>query len=162
MINDRAEAMAVAYAYSINATLTHARDLDEGKRLRQLQEGAAHPLWVMGHLTLTLDAVVNSIGLGEDSILPRSYFDKFMFGPVDADGSSYPPWDEVVETYEAVGRRVVENIRAASDDDLARPPNRDFPEQNADKWSTLGKLLMDEVDHDAYHRGQMGLIAALD
>lgn len=166
MGKDRVELIATTYEGAIKATLDAAKAVPEGKRMKQLQVGKAHPLWLMGHLSISFDTIVCAMCFGVPPQLPGDYFKKF--GPSQAGGDAvssnaadYPSWDELVAAYEKAGKAAVAKIRALDDSDLPGGPKGTPPEAFKDFFKILGTTLGGMAQHDAYHRGQIGLLAAL-
>ena len=60
------------------------------------------------------------------------------------------------------GNATVVAIRDLDDSDLAGGAKGKPPEAFGDFFKVLGDTLASMADHDAYHRGQLGLLAALD
>lgn len=167
MAKDRVEQLAKMFTHAIDESVKSIKNVPEGKRLKQLKAGKAHPLWLLGHLTFSMDTIVNFLCLGAAPQMPPTYMK--MFAPSNAGGSAitgnaadYPSWDEVTANYEKVGRRMVELIRGLNDADLPGGPKGNVPPAFADFFKVLGDTLGHMADHDAYHRGQMNLIVALD
>lgn len=145
-------------------TLRVAQAVPEAARLRQLAEGKAHPLWLVGHLANTLNFVMWQWTLGRENALPRKYgkvyAPDFVGGlPVTNDPAVYPPWDETLASYETMMSQCIDAATALTDTDLPRPPQGAMPERLKDRFSSVEVVLQTMVMHDSYHRGQMGLIA---
>ena len=86
----------------------------------------------------------------------------FMGGqPIESDGAAYPAWEDILETYRKVAQEVVASIRELDDSDLAGPPKGPVPEPLKDRFVVLGSSLAFLAMHNAYHTGQMNLLAAL-
>jgi len=135
-------------------------------RLVQVKPGKAHPMWLVGHLANTLNTVVLQWVLGEESRLTREFGKKFApdfahGDPITANPSDYPDWDEVIGLYGTIGAHVGERIKTLTDSDLPLPLKGSIPESRRDFFKsnqvTLGRM----IGHDAYHRGQIGLLAKI-
>lgn len=167
MSKDRIEMLAASYEGTMKATLEAAGKLPAEKRMKQLQDGKAHPLWLMGHLAFAFDVITNTIALGGTPVLPGNYFQKFapdFVGgeAVTGNADDYPAWDEVVANYEKAGRAVIAKLRELEDADLSGGPKGSPPPGNEDFFKVLGVMLGGMPLHDSYHRGQMNMVAALD
>lgn len=167
MAKDKVEQLAATFEHAFDETLKTVENVSEDKRFKQVRSGKAHPLWLLGHLTFSLDTIVNYMCLGSPPQLPQTYMQKFapaiMGGPpITSEPGDYPSWDEVVENYKKIGAKSVELIRGLDDEELAGGAKTKTPPDYADFFKVLGGTLGHMADHDAYHRGQMGLIAALD
>ena len=166
MGKDRVEMIATTYEGAIKATLDAAKALAPERRTRQVQDGKAHQLWLMGHLGFAWDTIVNVMALGGTPQLPQTYFKKFAPGqaggdPVSSKAADYPSWDEVVSMYEKAGNAAVAKVRSLDDGDLPGGPKGTPPDAFKDFFKVLGTTLGAMGQHDAYHRGQMGMIGGL-
>ncbi len=167
MSTTRAEVYAAQYMTTTKATLAAAEAVAEDKRLRQAAEGKAHPLWLMGHLTMSLDMLTNHWMLGSDLQIPQEW--GLIFGPSQFGGRSitnnpddYPGWDTVLGAYKKAGSVAVEMVATVTDQQLEGLPFGAIPDQFKEAFGILDKAIPDNAAHDSYHRGQMALLAALD
>jgi hypothetical protein len=147
-------------------TLQTAGKVPDTHRFRQLQEGKAHPLWLVGHLAGATNAVALHWVLGAPSVLDKSFgkmfAPDFMQGdPITTNPANYLAWDEVVATYERVMRHYTETLRTFNDEDLAGPPKGQLPDPLKAYFPTLGMGVGMMVGHDSHHRGQIAMIANL-
>ncbi len=167
MANDRVDMLATTFEGLMKATLGAAEKIPAEKRMKQLQDGKAHPLWHMGHLAFAFDLITNTMALGGTPVLPNTYSRRFapdFVGgePITSSADDYPAWDEVVASYEKAGNAVIAEVRKLQDADLSGGPKGSPPEGMEDFFKVLGVTLGSMAAHDSYHRGQMNLIAALD
>lgn len=147
-------------------TMAKAEGVPENCRMKQLAPGKAHPLWLIGHLGNTVNTIVLRWLLDEPSVLERDV--AIMFSPDIAGGTpptdnpaDYPDWDTVVSTYDKILKSAIEGIQQKlQDEDLDKPIER-APEMFQAFFGNNGGALKQMVNHDAYHRGQLGLIASL-
>ena len=165
MGKDRVELIAATYEGAMKATLDAAKAVAVEKRMKQGQEGKAHPLWLMGHLAASFDVILNVMTLGSAPLLPSNYFKKFgpsQAGgdPVSSNASDYPSWDEIVASYDKAGKAAIAKIRTLDDSDLPGGPKGSPPEAFKDFFKVRGQTLGAMAQHDAYHRGQIGMLAA--
>lgn len=147
-------------------TLKAAQGVPESHRFKQLQAGKATPLWLLGHITRTVDRVIIEWMLEQPYLLSddlRQLFAPSMVGgtPPTANPEDYPAWDEVVALYETITARAIEGLPALADSDLDRPLPGDLPPSYRELFPTIGAALQRVINHDAYHRGQMGLLGKL-
>ncbi len=147
-------------------TLQVADSVPETHRFKQLAEGKATPTWLLGHLARTIDRIVIGWTLQQDSILGEELGKRFAPAQVDGDPPTtnpddYPPWDDVKELYIKTMRTAIEGLAALTDADLDKPLPGDLPAGYRERFSSIGVALKLLVAHDAYHRGQMGLLAKL-
>ncbi len=166
MSTPKTELLAQQFQAAVDATVKVAESVPEGCRLTQLKEGKAHPLWLIGHLSQAMDLIVNQWILAGEGILPAESHPKFapdILGgvPVTANGDDYPSWDDTVSNYKAIGAKTVELINALADDELDSSLKGDVPEAAREFFGTVGQSLASMLQHDAYHRGQVGMLVAL-
>lgn len=166
-MDSKIELLVEQLSFCREQTLKTASGVPDASRLRQLRPGKAHPLWLLGHLANTANVVMIQWALQHESITPKGFGKKFApdFGggdPVTDNASDYPAWDEVVGVYEKAFETALENVRKLSDAALPKPLPGRIPEPLRQHFSSVGKTLNIMVLHDSYHRGQIGLLAALD
>lgn len=166
MAKDKVEMLAKVYEHAFEETIKAAEKVTPDKQFRQAQPGKAHPLWLLGHLTFSLDTIVNLMCLGGAQQLPPTYMAKFspavMGGPaITTNASDYPAWSEVLGNYKKVSQSTSELLRKLDDADLPGGAKGNVPPPFADFFKVLGNTLGHMADHDAYHRGQLGLLVAL-
>lgn len=167
MANERVDMFASTFEALIKATLGAAENVPADKRMKQAQEGKAHPLWQIGHLAFAFDTILNTLALGGAPELPGDYTPKFApdFAggkPITGKADDYPSWDEVVANYEKAGKTTIAKIRELNDSDLTSGAKGSPPDAMVDFFKVLGVTLGSMAGHDSYHRGQLNLIAALD
>jgi len=147
-------------------TLRVAGSVSEPDRFRQLKEGKAHPAWLVGHLTSTVNTVVLRWMLAQRVELPkgfgRQFAPDFAGGlPITNNPADYPAWDDLLPLYESVMTAAINGIGNLSDADLPNPLQGEVPEQLRNFFSSNGKSLCIMVSHDSYHRGQIGMLSKL-
>jgi uncharacterized damage-inducible protein DinB len=81
--------------------------------------------------------------------------------PPSTDASLYPAWDEVVQRYDTVMRQVVQQLSFLRDDELGQPLKGRMPDALRDFFPTNEATLLRLINHDAYHRGQIAMLAKL-
>lgn len=145
-------------------TLAAAAAVPEDRRLYQLAPGKATPLWLMGHLANTINAVVRLWILERESLLTREQAKRFApdfagGAPPSDDPAAYPPWDEVVALYDQAMVDAIAGIPALDDALLPGPLPGRMPEPLRGFFSSVEFTLGRMVAHDSYHRGQMALLA---
>jgi len=163
----RAEAYSNQYQATVDATTKAAEAVPEDKRLNQVADGKAHPLWLMGHLAMSFDLLTNSWMMGRALEIPSDWAS--IFGPSQFGGRAitnnpddYPAWDDVIAAYKKAGAAAVEGVAKLSDDQLEGWPFGDIPDQFKEAFGMMNQAIPDNAAHDSYHRGQMSLLAALD
>lgn len=166
MSNPRAEVYAEMLDLAVKTTATAAEGIAEDMRMSQVKEGKGHPLWFLGHSAFALNQIVNVWALGGEPVIPMEYGVSFQpkqagGGPITTDASKYPAWNEVLENYKKAGAACVEGIKGLSDDELPGDLKGDVPEAFKNFFGNLDATLKSMIAHDAYHRGQMTLLASL-
>lgn len=166
MSNTKAEMYAGIYEAAVKATVGVAEKVPEDHRTRQAADGKAHPLWLLGHLTYSIDTFINHWALDGTANCPREYAK--MFAPaqaggdaVNSDASAYPAWDDILAIYKKSGAEVADAIRKLDDADLPGDLKGSIPDAAKGFFGNLEATLGGMGAHDSYHRGQMGLLSAL-
>jgi hypothetical protein len=123
-------------------------------------------MWLVGHLTNTLNTVILQWTLGQESQLTREFGKKFApdfanGDPITANAADYPAWDEVIGLYGKIGAFVGDQIKTLQDTDLPLPLKGSIPEARRDFFKTNQIALGRMIGHDAYHRGQIGLLSKI-
>ena len=148
------------------ATLQLADSIPEEKRYKQLKEGKAHPLWLIGHIANTNNLVVNRWCCEGESQLPKEYIKMFGpdFGggaPPTSDASFYPSWDEVVDSYRKLHEACTAGIATLTEEQLLGDLRGGAPDAMKERFGSVSNTILSMVGHDNYHRGQMAMINAL-
>jgi uncharacterized damage-inducible protein DinB len=166
MSQEKVQALVASLQYTLDQTAKAAAKVPEAARMKQLADGKAHPLWLVGHLAQALSHIVIHWTLGGAHQVPREYGKKFAPGilggeAITANPADYPAWDEVLVTYVNTGAKALELLAELQDADLDGEP-KNMPEQARGVFGNMGQTLVGMIAHDSYHRGQLGLILALD
>ncbi|MEO1585251.1 MAG: DinB family protein [Planctomycetota bacterium] len=118
---------------------------------------ANHPSWIFGHLCLYPGRVGSLLGIKNASLsTPEPWED--LFGPNsscvdDADGSVYPPLDELVATFQAVHESVRDVIAAVEEPAFAAPtPVERYRGRFPTVLAAVGFLM---GPHAMFHLGQL-------
>jgi len=147
-------------------TLQIAESVPEANRLKQLQEGKATPLWLIGHLANTINTLIVVYTLQQSSLLDREtsklFAPDFVGGtPPSSDPGIYPAWDKVIALYNEVFDAALAGLRELDDSALDNPLPGKLNDQLREYFSSIGITLGIMINHDAYHRGQIGMLAKL-
>lgn len=147
-------------------TLAAMARVPEGKRLYQFAPGKATPLWLVGHLANTINNVVVRWMFAGESLLPKETMRVFAPGfaggiAPSSDAAQYPTWEETRKIYDDVLTHGIQLVSGLDDEDLPKPLKAEMPELLREFFATHALTLNQMVSHDAYHRGQIGLIASL-
>lgn len=137
----------------------------EGKRLYQLADGKATPLWLLGHMANLANLVGVTMGLGKESLFPADWGAKFnptQFGgsPITSNADDYPGWDELLEKYKAVMTTLAEGTAELEDAQLTGDCLGTVPPPLAEMVPNLKAAIVMHLIHDSHHRGQIALLAA--
>jgi len=149
-----------------NHTLAIADAVPNTHYFRQMAEGKATPLWLLGHLARSADRILIVWTLDQKSIVGDELGKRFSPAHVggiapSTDPGDYPPWDGVKALYLQVMRAAAAGLAELSDDDLEKPIPGDLPPEYRDRFPNIGAALKMVIAHDAYHRGQMSLLSKL-
>jgi len=147
-------------------TLQVAEGVPEGKRFKQLQEGKATPAWLVGHLANTINVLVVMFILEGESVLSKE--EGNTFAPDFAGGKThtenqdeYPAWDEIIALYNKVFNTAIAGLSKLDDSALGNPLSSKMPDRLREHFSSIEVTLGFMISHDAYHRGQIGLLSKL-
>lgn len=148
------------------STLKVAERLPEANHFRVLQEGKAHPLWLLGHITNTHHFLLHMTCFGHTPILSKEWAKRFSpdfagGDPIVSDSAAYPAWDEIVEKYRTVAETCIASIRNLQDDEIAgdfKGKANDFVKT---AFGNVEGTIRHMIHHDAHHGGQIALIGAL-
>lgn len=157
-----------------NHTLQVIESVAEAQRYRQLAPGKAHPCWLIGHMAFACDARGLKSLCGLEGVLDGSWREPFApdFAggqlPV-ADPDAYPSWEAVCAGYERVMDAFLAGLETLDDSQLDLPPLGGHPpardaaqaERSERLFGTIRRTLNMLILHDSYHRGQLGLLAAM-
>ncbi|MBI2432738.1 MAG: DinB family protein [Candidatus Hydrogenedentes bacterium] len=166
MSNPKISLIADMLANARKETLQMASNVAPEHRLFQLRAGKATPLWLLGHLANTANTVILRWTLGQESRMTREqslvFAPDFAKGtPPSSDPSLYPAWEEVVSLYDTLMGHAIDGVRELNDEDLELPLKGNVPEQLRGFFTTNVATLTRIISHDAYHRGQMGLLSKI-
>jgi hypothetical protein len=116
-----------------------------------------HPAWIFGHLSLYPAKLLSFLGLNRgDTRVPESWGPLFQPGSEcvdDAEGTRYPPMDELVSTYRRVYDDALERIPTVDDATLlaklTEEPYASFIPTNG---AAVAMML---ASHVSFHWGQV-------
>ncbi len=118
-----------------------------------------HPAFIYGHLAIYPSMIMGMIGHDGASVgTPDSWQELFKNGAVctdDADGTNYPPMDEIVASFESGYAALIDATRNTADEVLLRP----LAEEGwRDAFGTNGGMVGFMLhDHLMFHLGQMSV-----
>lgn len=124
--------------------------------------GLAHPLWIIGHLTCSQDALVHVRCLGAGR-LPATYTSRFPIGgPVpSAREHAYPPLDEVWGRMNEIHAATCTAVRKLSDEFLRQPAFAADGKSPHPHYRDKRGAIIHVSRHEAFHAGQLALIRRL-
>ena len=130
-----------------------AADMQDAPLTAPTPKGGNHPLWILGHLAYSESNIINTFAQGKPNPL-QEWQDLFGMGsqPVD-DAGRYPPFQEVLEKFEAVRAESLAYIDSLTDGDLDKPSHA--PEEYGDFFGEIGQCLAVLTTHLAFHGGQI-------
>ncbi|RMH27751.1 MAG: DinB family protein [Planctomycetota bacterium] len=114
-----------------------------------------HPAWIIGHLSVYTDNVLEMIGRGEladPAGAKKDLFDANTECRDDADGSIYPPKDELVASFVKRFNTALDALAGADDATLAQP-NTFFAQEAIPTVGGLCNFLL--AHHMMMHFGQV-------
>ena len=162
----RAEAYAKMYRKAVDATVKTAESVKDDQLFRQVADEKAHPLWLLGHLAMSLDMLTNNWMLGVDMQIPAAWGQ--TFGPKEFGGTAittkpddYPAWSEVVAAYKKAGDAAVAKISSLTDAELDGDALGPMPDQFKETFGVLDTSLPANAIHDTHHRGQMTVLLSM-
>ena len=166
-MDSKIELLVEQLSFCREQTLKTASGVPEGSRLLQLRPAKAHPLWLVGHLANTANVVMIQWTLNGENVARKGFGKMFApdFGggaPVTTNAADYPSWDDVVAAYDKAMGAAIDGVKTISEADLPNPLPGRIPDPLRQHFSSVGRALNMMVLHDSYHRGQIGLIGALD
>ena len=129
-------------------------DLEEGDLVAApTVKGGNHPLWVIGHLTVSEASIVSGMIKGEEPQLSAEWGSLFGMGsqPV-SDASQYPTKTELLEALETVRAQTLDLLARLADADLDKPS---ATAPNQELFGTVGRCLATLLNHQTFHVGQI-------
>lgn len=134
--------------------LSFIEDIPADKYTWQPFKGANHTLWVLGHLTWTMDAFLTGLG-GKQSGMPASWPELFAWKttPVD-DPTKYPPLAEVREVFKRQREAFLGWFKSMDEAKLAEPLPQDYQMFAPNYGAMMGALAW----HEGMHAGQITVI----
>lgn len=128
-------------------------DVPEEKLTDQPEGLRNHPLWTLGHLACSLEAMAGELGI--DPWIPPGWSRPFGPGSQPApDLEGYPPKEELLQTLREGKKRLTEALSRLDDDELLSPlPDTRYRR----RFPTIGHALLHILAaHLAVHVGQLG------
>ncbi len=127
-------------------------DIPDEQMAAQPAAGMNHAAWVLGHLAYVFDSMIAV--WGQKPTMSPEWKELFNVAskPLN-DGSKYPSKAELWQAYETAYQRIVDAVRGASDEDLAR----EFPNPKLRTlMPTVGVAMVHILtSHQGQHLGQL-------
>jgi uncharacterized damage-inducible protein DinB len=94
--------------------------------------------------------------------LSLSFAPDFAGGKAPTENADeYPAWDEILALYNQVFDAAIEGLSKLDDSVLPNPLSSKTPDRLREYFSSVEVTLGFMISHDAYHRGQIGLLSKL-
>lgn len=127
-------------------------DIDDADLAKQPFEGANHPAWILGHVTVTLDGVSKVLGRGATA--PESWGTLFgRASTLTTDRSDYPTKDELLAALDAALSAASSAAGEATAEQVAGPHSIDMLKRGLPTKGDLIAMLL--TTHFAQHLGQL-------
>jgi uncharacterized damage-inducible protein DinB len=127
-------------------------DIPDENMSEQPKPGMNHAAWVIGHLTFVADSMARVFDL--PFTMPKEWVELFNLAskPI-AERAKYPSKAALMEAYEKAYARLIEAVRGASDESLAR----EFPNPKLrETLPTVGVAMVHVLcSHHGLHLGQL-------
>jgi uncharacterized damage-inducible protein DinB len=144
--------LLTAAAVNVDYARRLVADIPEDKMAQQPAEGMNHAAWVLGHLAYVFDSMIAVWGQ-KPSMSPEW---KTLFNVPSKpmpERDKYPSKAELWDAYQQAYQRIVDVVRSASDEDLAR----EFPNPKLrTSLPTVGVAMVHILtSHQGQHLGQL-------
>ena len=147
------DSLARTLTFHDKALVKLTRRFERDDWLARLNDGAAHPYWMLCHLTACRAIMLDAAGENADDL--GRYRDRFSRGSTPGDETPVA-LDEARDDFHAAGRRLAEAMRRLDQAAIDQPIERTFP----DGSDTLAGMLHFMIGfHEPYHLGQISAIA---
>ena len=147
------DAIRNALAIGDRATMGLIEDMRDAAMTQPTARGGNHPLWVLGHLTLT-EGNIPHVLFGESNPVERW---GPLFGPgtePTTNASDYPPFDEILRAYRDLRARNLQILEQLGEAGLDRPTKA--PIAGLEQvMRTAGDTFLLIAMHQMNHRGQV-------
>lgn len=124
---------------------------DESNCTHQTESARNHAVWVAGHIAMTDDWFMTSMG-GAESCCPEPWGELFGMNsePVN-DPSTYPSLSELTAKLEETRTKLLAWFEGMSDEQLSEP----MPDEMKMFAPTIGSVMGSIAIHESYHAGQL-------
>ncbi len=144
----------VLFASTVNVDYAKrlVADIPDDKMAAQPVEGMNHAAWVLGHLAYVFDSMIGV--WDEKPVMSAEWKELFNVSSKPLpDRARYPSKDALLEAYEKAYQRIVDKVKTASPESLAR----DFPNPRLRaSLPTVGVAMVHILtSHQGVHLGQL-------
>jgi hypothetical protein len=124
---------------------------DETNCTHQTESARNHALWVIGHIAMTDDFFMTSMG-GAESSCPEAWNELFGMKsePVN-DPGKYPALSELTAKLEETRAKLIAWFEGMSEEHLNEP----MPDEMKMFAPTIGSVMSSIAIHEGYHAGQL-------
>jgi uncharacterized damage-inducible protein DinB len=142
---------------TLNSLMRHfakalVKDIDDADMAKQPFEGANHPAWILGHIVVSTDGVLRT--LGQAPTAPPEWQPLFGRGStVSADRAAYPSKAALLAAVETAFDRASAAAAATSEDQIAGPHQVEMLQRGLPTKGDLIAMLL--TTHVAQHLGQL-------
>lgn len=168
MSNAQPQLISQMFGFAMQQTLTVVEALPAGIRLKPFAPGKAHAHWLLGHMAYALNMAGLRFTFGAPFALTDDWIRWFGpdfrggQGPV-TDPAAIPDWTTVIEGYKTSIAALRAQVETLNDADLPGPMRGPVPATPPPPphYTAVGSALTFLIQHDAYHRGQLGILRAM-
>jgi hypothetical protein len=141
-------------AFQLGLLRMMTKELDDTKLAYQPTPGTNHPAWILGHLAVSTDYALRS--LGEQPVFPEDWHKKFGMGSsLMMERSAYPTKAELVAAIESGYERANRAAQNAANERLQRPNKVEFLKS---ALPTIGDVVAHLLTtHVGFHLGQLSM-----
>jgi hypothetical protein len=140
-------------AKSRDRTLVKISEMKPHALIAPTPNGGGHTLWVLGHLAYIEGLVIRTFMLGETNPM-EAWGQTFDGDSVGADGSAYPPFDDVLAKCIEMREATIHLLDGLNEEDLDRPALAS-PNGFEETFGTWRQCFQYVADHWYMHRGQL-------
>jgi hypothetical protein len=128
------------------------KDITDEQMTQQPQEGINHPAWVLGHLALTGEAMLDKLGVPKS--LPGDWAS--LFGPGSkptATRRQYPSKEVLVQSVEGTYEKLRQKAATSTPEELARPTTNPRAKEALPTLKDMSAFML--TGHFGIHLGQL-------
>ena len=120
--------------------------------LHQISSDPKHPLWVIGHLCCVRDYILR--WAGRPTVCDESWEALFGNGSEPSRTGGYPPFPELLRTFDETARRVTEVLEELNDAKYSAP----IPDSTLKFPTKRHGIFFEALSHEAIHFGQLRVL----